>query len=38
VNDAKKLKAGKEVKKHFAKIKEELGDKVIVFIEKLNAL
>jgi hypothetical protein len=36
-NAAKKLK-GKEVKKQFADIKEELGDKVIAFIEKLNAL
>jgi len=37
-NAAKKLKSGKEVKKHFSDIKEELGDKVIGFIEKLNAL
>lgn len=37
-NAAKKLKSGKEVKKHFSEIKEELGDKVIDFIEKLNAL
>jgi hypothetical protein len=37
VNDAKKFK-GKEAKKHFAKIKEELGDKVIVFMEKLDKL
>ncbi|HEX8516974.1 MAG TPA: hypothetical protein VF868_12295 [Bacteroidia bacterium] len=36
-NAAKKLK-GAEVKKEFAAIKEELGDKVIGFIEKLNAL
>jgi|GEM_PF-7049679 len=37
-NAAKKLKPGKEMKKHFSDIKEELGEKVIGFIEKLNAL
>ncbi|MDF2438912.1 MAG: hypothetical protein K0Q95_3288 [Bacteroidota bacterium] len=37
-NSAKNLKARKDVKKHFSDIKEELGDKVIGFIEKLNAL
>ncbi|MCW3070703.1 MAG: hypothetical protein JWO44_593 [Bacteroidetes bacterium] len=37
-NAAKKLKSGKEMQKHFSDIKEELGDKVISFIEKLNAL
>lgn len=37
-NAANKLKSGAEVKKHFSDIKEELGDKVIGFIEKLNAL
>lgn len=37
-NASKKLKARKEVKAHFAAIKEELGDNVIGFIEKLNAL
>ncbi|MCW3102964.1 MAG: hypothetical protein JWO09_1404 [Bacteroidetes bacterium] len=36
-NAAKKLKP-KEMKKHFSDIKEELGDKVIGFIEKLNTL
>jgi hypothetical protein len=38
VNSAKKLKSRAETKKHFSEIKEELGDKVIGFIEKLNAL
>jgi hypothetical protein len=37
-NAAKKLKNRKEVKAHFSAVKEELGDKVIGFIEKLNAL
>jgi len=37
-NAAKKLKSGAEVKKHFSEIKEQLGDSVIGFIEKLNAL
>lgn len=37
-NAAKNLKTRAEVKKHYAAIKEELGDKVIGFIEKLNAL
>ena len=37
-NAAKKLKTRAEVKKHFSAIKEELGDKVIAFIEKLNEL
>lgn len=37
-NAANKLKSRAEVKKHFSDIKEELGDKVIGFIEKLNAL
>jgi hypothetical protein len=37
-NSAKGLKGRKDVKKHFSDIKEELGDKVIGFIEKLNAL
>jgi hypothetical protein len=37
-NAAKKLKSGSEIKKHFAEIKEELGDKVIGFVEKLNTL
>jgi hypothetical protein len=37
-NAAKKLKTRADVKKHFAEIKEELGDKVIGFIEKLNTL
>jgi hypothetical protein len=37
-NAAKKLKSRKDVKKHFSDIKEELGDKVIGFIEKLNDL
>jgi hypothetical protein len=38
VNGAKKLKSRAEVKKHFSDIKEQLGDQVIVFIEKLNGL
>ena len=37
-NAAKNLKSRADVKKHFATIKEELGDKVIGFIEKLNSL
>ncbi|MCE3279350.1 MAG: hypothetical protein K0S44_1541 [Bacteroidetes bacterium] len=37
-NSAKSLKSKKEVQKHFSAIKEELGDKVIGFVEKLNAL
>jgi hypothetical protein len=37
-NAAKKLKSRAEIKKHFSGIKEELGDKVIGFVEKLNAL
>jgi hypothetical protein len=37
-NAAKKLKTRAEIKKHFSEIKETLGDKVIGFIEKLNAL
>ena len=37
-NAAKKLKTGAEVKKHFSAIREELGDKVISLIEKLNDL
>ena len=35
---ASKLDSRAEKKKQFADIKEELGDKVIGFIEKLNAL
>lgn len=38
VNSAKKFKKRSEVKKQFSEIKEKLGDKVIVFVEKLNAL
>ncbi len=38
VNSTKKLKTRAEVKKHFADIKEKLGDSVIGFIEKLDAL
>lgn len=37
-NAAKKLKSRAERKKHFSEIREELGDKVIGFIEQLNAL
>lgn len=37
-NTAKNLKTRAEVKKHFSEIKEQLGDKVIGFIEKLNTL
>lgn len=37
-NAAKKLKSRAEVKKHYSEIKEQLGDSVIGFIEKLNAL
>jgi PDZ domain-containing secreted protein len=38
VNSAKKLKSGKEVKANFQKIMDELQDKAIAFVEKLNAL
>lgn len=37
-NAAKKLASSAERKKHFSDIKEELSDKVIGFIEQLNAL
>jgi hypothetical protein len=37
-NAAKKLKSRAEIKKHFGEIKEQLGDSVIGFIEKLNSL
>ncbi len=37
-NSAKKLKSRAEVKKLFAEVKEKLGDNVIAYIEKLNAL
>jgi len=37
-NAAKKLASRAERKKHFSAIKEELSDKVIAFVEKLNAL
>lgn len=37
-NSAKKLKSRAEVKKLFTEIKEKLGDNVIAYIEKLNAL
>jgi hypothetical protein len=37
-NAAKKLKSRAEIKKHFSEIREELGDNVISFIEKLNSL
>ncbi len=38
VNSAKKLKTRAEVKKLFSEVKETLGDNVIDYIEKLNAL
>ncbi|MES2592126.1 MAG: hypothetical protein V4608_09590 [Bacteroidota bacterium] len=38
VNNAKEITKGKAVKSHFNKISEELEDKAIGFIEKLNAL
>lgn len=38
VNNAQVVTQGKSVKKHFHKISEELEDKAISFIEKLNAL
>ncbi|MGZ4033583.1 MAG: hypothetical protein ACXVPU_00250 [Bacteroidia bacterium] len=38
VNSTYKLKTRAEVKKHFAAIKEKLGDSVISFIEKLDTL
>ena len=38
VNSAKKLKIGKEVKANFSTIIDELQDKAIGFIEKLNDL
>ena len=38
VNSSKKLKSGKEMKATFHTISEELQDKAISFIEKLNAL
>jgi hypothetical protein len=38
VNSTKKLKSRAEIKKHFASIKEKLGDSVISYIEKLDTL
>ena len=38
VNSAKKFKSRSEVKKQFSAIKEKLGDNVIGFVEKLDAL
>lgn len=38
VNSAKKLKSGKEVKANFHTIMDELQDKAIGYIERLNAL
>jgi len=38
VNSAKKLKSRADRKKLFSDVKETLGDKVIAYIEKLNAL
>jgi len=38
VNASKKIKNKSEVKKHFSEIKVQLGDHVILFIEKLNNL
>jgi ribosomal protein L17 len=37
-NASKYIKNKKEVKKHFAAIKEELGEKVIAYVDKINAL
>lgn len=38
VNSAKKLKSKADRKKLFTEVKETLGDNVIAYIEKLNAL
>ena len=38
VNSTYKLKSRAEVKKHFADIKNKLGDSVISYIEKLDTL
>jgi PDZ domain-containing secreted protein len=38
VNSSKKLKSGKEMKTSFQIISDELQDKAIGYIEKLNAL
>ncbi len=38
VNKSKKLKSGKEMKTNFHSISEELENKAIGFIEKLNSL
>ncbi|MCX6295259.1 MAG: hypothetical protein NTX97_04175 [Bacteroidetes bacterium] len=38
VNSSKKLKSGKEMKTTFQAIADELQDKAISYIEKLNAL
>jgi len=38
VNNAHDITKGKSVKTHFSKISEDLEDKAIGFIEKLNAL
>ncbi|MCE9540564.1 MAG: hypothetical protein K8R85_15290 [Bacteroidetes bacterium] len=38
VNNAQDITKGKGVKTHFSKISEDLEDKAIGFIEKLNAL
>ncbi len=38
VNSSKKLKSGKEMKTNFHAIADELQDKAISYIEKLNAL
>jgi hypothetical protein len=38
VNAGKNLKSKAEVKKMYAEVKEQLGDNVIAYIEKLNSL
>lgn len=37
-NASKYIKNRNEMKKHFAAIKEELGEKVIAYVDKINAL
>lgn len=37
-NASKYIKNKSEMKKHFAAIKEELGEKVMAYVDKINAL
>ncbi|MFN4233549.1 MAG: hypothetical protein ACK4IK_01955 [Bacteroidia bacterium] len=37
-NASKYIKNRSEIKKHFAAIKEELGEKVMTYVDKINAL